>query len=744
MNKEWFTSAELAGLPGLPSTDRNVRTKAQKEQWKSQKRTKGKGSEYHISSLPIEARSYLQKVMVSKLAKSDKATQEGIKDVSLLAGDEKETQAIVRTARMKSAIALNSLPENQQNRANARARVVELRAMFLAPFKLANNLVVGEREFVNAYNSRALDIDDWIRREISQVSLSTLRRWKKQLEQEGVARLAGKYESAKKEGLVEQQPEIQNYLIALITNKPHLAKRPNVMHRMLEEKASAFPHWNVPSASSVCRWRDKWLSSNGAKFTNLTNPDAYNNKHRPLFGKMYPWVAAPNDCWEFDSTPTDVQLNVDGKLVRHSIIAAIDVYTRRVKLLLAPTSSSEGICLLLRKCILDWGVLNPGGIARTDNGSDYVSNRVSTVMQMLDLDQSKANPFSGWEKPYVERFFGTMSRALFELLPGYIGHNVSDRQQIEAAKAFAQRIGEGKKKLKQEALELALTPAQLEEVMNDWLEHRYNHTEHEGLKGDTPFNRYVSAGYKPRKLSDPHSLDLLLNFVGEATVIRGGVKAQSLRYTAPELMNPDWDRKKVRVFLDPSDVGSATLYSLEDVGTYIEAVNDELIGKSISPEKFREARKKFNREISNFRKSAKRLQNEFGIDTQYAESLAADKAKNNLAGLDLPPQMVDNQMLGALSKANKLKQQNSSRNEDELERLESAKQRLIHQEEQVREQKGMAIRNIHEKAKYIANQSLERELTEKEEEFLAKYLKNPENKFSRKAIENIVAQRRQA
>lgn len=744
MNKEWFTPTELAGLPGLPSTDRNVRTKAQKELWKSQKRTKGKGSEYHISSLPLETRSYLQKMMVSKLAKSDKATQEAVKDVALFEGGEKQSFASTRQARMKSAIALNSLPESQQNRANARARIVELRAMFLEPFKLANNLVAGEHEFVNAYNSGLLELDNWILREVSQVSFSTLRRWKKQLEQEGIARLAGKYESNKKSGLIEQQPEIQNYLIALITNKPHLAKRPNVMHRMLKEKSSAFPHWNIPSASSVCRWRDKWLAGNGAKFTNLTNPDAYNNKHRPLYGKMYPWISAPNDCWEFDSTPTDVQLNVDGKLVRHSIIAAIDVYSRRVKLLLAPTSSSEGICLLLRKCILDWGVLNPGGVARTDNGSDYVSHRVSTVMQMLDLDQSRANPFSGWEKPYVERFFGTLSRALFELLPGYIGHSVSDRQQIEAAKAFAQRIGEGKKKLEREALELALTPAQLEEVMNDWLEHRYNHTAHEGLKGDTPFNRYVSSGYKPRKLSDPHSIDLLLNFVGEATVIRGGVKAQSVRYTAPELMNPDWDRKKVRVFLDPSDVGSATLYSLEDIGTYVEAVNDELVGKSISPEAFRAARKKFNKEISNFRRSAKRLQSEFGIDTQYAESLAADKAKNNLAGLDLPAETVDNQVLGALSKANKAKQKDTSRSEDELERLEIARQHLIQQEEQVREQKGMAIRNIHEKAKYIASQSLERELTEKEEEFLTKYLKNPENKFSRKAIENIMAHRRQA
>ncbi|HCH5256293.1 TPA: transposase [Vibrio parahaemolyticus] len=742
MNKEWFTPAELAGMPGLPSTDRNIRTKAQKEGWKSQKKAKGKGYEYHISSLPIETRTHVQKLTVAKLAKHDSATQVGISDAAKLNASEKRKSDSLQKVRLNSLTKLNSMPESKQNKVNARLRLLDLQAIFLQPFKEAQNLVVGEHEFVDGYNSGSLEVEAWVRREINNVSFSTLRRWRSQVEKEGAARLAGNYESNQKPGLVEQQPEMQNYLIALVTGKPHLAQKHCVLHRLLKEKAEKFPHWKVPSASSVGRWRDKWVANNVAKFTNLTDPDSYNNKHRPLYAKMYPWIQAPNDCWEFDSTPTDVQLNVDGKLVRYSIIAAIDVFTRRVKLLLAPTSSSEGICLLLRKCILDWGVLNEGGVARTDNGSDYVSKRVTSIMQMLNLDQSRANPFSGWEKPYIERFFGTMSRALFELLPGYIGHSVSDRQKIEAARAFAQRIGDGKKKAQQEALELALTPTELEEIMNDWLEHSYNHTAHDGLKGDTPFNCYSTSGYRPRKIEDSHSLDLLLNYVGEATVIRGGVKANSLRYTAPELMNPAWDRKKVRVFNDPSDVGIATLYPLDQNGVYIEAISDELVGKGVSPDGFRAARKRATKDMAAFRKASKKLQEEYGIDTQYAETLAARKAGNNLATFGLKGETVENEMLGALAKADKANKKGSGRSEHELERLEMAKKRLEEQEQQVKEQKGLAVRNIHEKAKLLANESLERELTEKELAFLMKYKR--ENAFSRKAIEEIMAQRRQA
>lgn len=58
--KEWFTTTELAGLPGLPSTDRNVRARAKREQWQSRPRAaSGGGREYHISSLPAETRAAL-------------------------------------------------------------------------------------------------------------------------------------------------------------------------------------------------------------------------------------------------------------------------------------------------------------------------------------------------------------------------------------------------------------------------------------------------------------------------------------------------------------------------------------------------------------------------------------------------------------------------------------------------------------------------------------------------------------
>jgi len=51
-SERWYAAVDLAGLPGLPGTDRRVHTRAEKEGWTRRQRERGKGSEYAFSSLP--------------------------------------------------------------------------------------------------------------------------------------------------------------------------------------------------------------------------------------------------------------------------------------------------------------------------------------------------------------------------------------------------------------------------------------------------------------------------------------------------------------------------------------------------------------------------------------------------------------------------------------------------------------------------------------------------------------------
>jgi len=57
--KEWFSSAEISGLPGLPRSARGINKMGERGELKRRKRAVGKGWEYHYTSLPVEAQAAL-------------------------------------------------------------------------------------------------------------------------------------------------------------------------------------------------------------------------------------------------------------------------------------------------------------------------------------------------------------------------------------------------------------------------------------------------------------------------------------------------------------------------------------------------------------------------------------------------------------------------------------------------------------------------------------------------------------
>lgn len=61
MTKDWYTSKELAGLPGMPGTERGVNGWGDRGRIERRKKAKGKGWEYAFSSLPVEAQAALLK-----------------------------------------------------------------------------------------------------------------------------------------------------------------------------------------------------------------------------------------------------------------------------------------------------------------------------------------------------------------------------------------------------------------------------------------------------------------------------------------------------------------------------------------------------------------------------------------------------------------------------------------------------------------------------------------------------------
>lgn len=729
MSKDWFSAAELLAMPGMPGSVQGVRYKAANANWLSRKRPTGKGNEYHINSLPLETRQHVAKQAALAIAQADTDVARSARQVaSEMERKELVTAQQVKEIKESGTARFNGLSEKAQRRVQAKVLILQTYQAYIAPYRVARQEQKGLNTFVSEFNQRQLELPEWVYGQIKKLSKNFKYRWKAVLDNGGLAALAGNYGKTKGRSVIGLQPQIEQFLMALLTRKPHLAHKNKDIHQtLLIMQEMDYPHWQIPSISSVERWVKNWLAKHSAEFSYVTNPDAYNSKHRPLFGRMYMYqqLEQPNDIWEFDSTPVDAMLK-DG---RHSIIAVIDVFTRRVRLWVAPTSSSEGICLLLRKTILDWGMLNPGGLAVTDNGSDYVSKKVSGLFGLLEFQQHQTTPYSGWEKPAIERFFRTLSHSIVEKLPGYIGHNVADRKQIEAARSFAERIA--KKEGDEKEIALQLTGAELQQFLDDWLEYHYHHKVHSELD-TTPFQAYQNSGYQPRTVSNPDALNLLLNFVGEATVIRGGVKAGSVKYVAPELMEAVWDRAKVRVFVDPSDVGRAVLYPIDLIiegdSSWIEAINQELIGREISPEEFQSRRKAEQKVLRKFRKTSKELVEVFGIDDIHAKELAYYKAKNgNLTAFPQPTLPHENGMLADLDSFKPTSSRSESPaqySDEELAALEARREKRHEQQAMLAQESAQGMRTEQEQAWHIAKKSIHTEITEKEAKWFKGFMRS--------------------
>lgn len=177
--------------------------------------------------------------------------------------------------------------------------------------------------------------------------------------------------------------------------------------------------------------------------------DAFRYMH-PSFHNVWEY---PNQQWEVDATPLDlmvkVPLDANGNKDFHSrdtdssfdvlnlgdtnarvvLVRVMDNYTKASVHMVVQSSNSNANARLLYKA---FGMLGMPEVIRSDQGSDYISGHLQGVIETLGITPIILPPARGDQKGTVERSFRTdMHSALFENLPGFIGHNVNQRQHLE-------------------------------------------------------------------------------------------------------------------------------------------------------------------------------------------------------------------------------------------------------------------------------------------------------------------------
>jgi len=406
--------------------------------------------------------------------------------------------------------------------------------------------------FVDGYRRGEIAVPPEVRAAVPRLSPASVYRWQQQIRREGLGRLAGRYGARHRPSVWEQHPELATFVTGLVAEHPTV--RAAQVHAAL---AARFPGM-APDRSTVRRFLAAFRDSHRQTLAAMADPDAWKSRYMVAFGDAAEGVWRLNQRWELDSTPADLLL-VDGRYV---LVGAIDVYSRRLSFLVAKTSKATAIAALLRRTLLAWGV--PEEVV-TDQGQDYTSQHVARVLAGLEIEHRLCPPFQPWTKPFVERAFRTFAHDLVELLPGYIGHNVAEREAIRARQGFAERLFQ-----RDATVELRLTAVEFQAFCDRWCAERYAHRPHRGLEGATPAQRVAAWTQPVRRIADVRALDVLLAEApggdgGRRTVQKKGLQVEGAWYVAPELGAYVGERVELRI--DPADIGR--LYVFDSEGQFI-------------------------------------------------------------------------------------------------------------------------------------------------------------------------------
>lgn len=620
----WLSAAELAGKPGMPGTPRSVRRRADAEGWQCADKPVPGGIQrvYALETLPEATRAALGAAANDAAAVSLAAQSGAIEGAKARLQEDMTNRS--RQARRQAALRQSAqLTPSRQAVMDAKLAILRERDVWL---KAHNTTVThGAPAFVAAYNAGQVNVQAGVRQAVDTISVRSLARWEATVRTAGIAALAGAYGNRAGAGRLDVDQELHEFVVAMLVKYPH-CHASHIQHGLDARFGVGNPRF--PSGRTLQRWITDWRQANAQTVMALENPDAWKNNYMAAFGSRSEGIDRINQLWELDSTPGDVML-IDG---RHSVIGTIDVKSRRMKLLVSKTSRAVAVAALFRRALLDFGVPES---AKTDNGSDYVSNHMQRVFSSLDIKHLTCEPFSPWQKPHIERGLGSFSHALVELLPNFIGHDVAERSAIEARNSFADRLMK-----RGEVVAIQMTSSDFQEFCDQWTDNIYHHDHHAGLNGQTPFQVAAAARDTIRRIADERTLDVLLAAApggdGWRVVGKKGISLDRGHYIAPEL--EAWIGQRVRVLYDEvdHDLGRVFVFGGDDLRFICAAECPERTGVD-RREVAIHARELQKARVQEERKQLKAVAKRAGVDQVVDEILRSRaEAAGKLASLPAP------------------------------------------------------------------------------------------------------------
>ncbi|MGL4710773.1 MAG: Mu transposase C-terminal domain-containing protein [Aeromonas veronii] len=534
---------ELAGLSGMPSTERNCLTKLNKlaSVWPDKKRRRefGKGFEYHISLLPKETREALMlKRLLGPEPVSGSADADSRIDYADVEGSDAGDEPVRAIEGVLVDNAWDELTERQRDCALARlAFVREIEKALAQGVRL--KAVIAELVTKSASGELPEHLAGQVTHAVragAGLSRPTLERWVSDFRKGGKLALAPRKvgvvaRSDVPEWWYEFKPFWQH------PQKPSLAEA----HRNYQAQTPG-PH---VSLRQVAYFMGR-LSEEACNWGRMSEQElkAYQAFKRLNFDHL-----DPNDVWQIDGHKFDALVinPITGQRFRPEVTVIIDWATRvwtgfSVNLAESSISTADAI----RDAVMQRGMF---AILYTDNGPGFKDNAlIDKVCDVLGGTLSRALPYNSQAKGLVERFHHTALVRLAKRYPSYIGEDMDKQASTKAHKISLALLKEGTREAKQR---MNLWVPDLNSFYRDLLEEQrvYNNTPHSELPKVRDYDSGVQRHMTPSEVWEqkvergfkamtgrPHEVEMMCRPTKVVVTRRGEVRFINQIYFSKELV----------------------------------------------------------------------------------------------------------------------------------------------------------------------------------------------------------------
>lgn len=393
--RSWYSAQELAGLPGLPGTSRNVKLMAERESWEGQRRLGSKAIEYAFAILPEQTKTALIAATVSTLVAAVEPTQ------AVAESSEIAERDVVKASRLN---------ESQRSTMTARlafVREIERMSQVISQQRAIDTLVaLAKSGDLSPYlNERVIRAND---RKTEDRSLSerTLKRWLADFRKLGET------------GLAPTRRAKDMSIPAWAADFLRCFQRPTKpsVEASYAEFAGKTPA-DRPSIHAVRRFLAK-LSPEARERGRRTPQEL---KALQPFRRRTTKNLLPGDVYTADGHKFDAEVinPHTGKPYRPEITTVLDVATRRVMgVSVGEAENTIDVMFALRDAIERGGMF---AMFYVDNGSGFANDTVREVVDRLGGEMTHALPYNSQARGLIERSHQSLWVRAAKKLTSFIG-----------------------------------------------------------------------------------------------------------------------------------------------------------------------------------------------------------------------------------------------------------------------------------------------------------------------------------